>query len=137
MTIYCSLQKTIAQTIPDRTWTTISKFNIENADTHGMSTTGGSEITIPENGVYLFSAKVNFKGGGTVKQRLIRFLRDPDTLADSTGTVDFVPTAGTDYKCHQWPCYMRKGRKMVMQVRNYGTEDCVVTGAQFKATRIA
>lgn len=136
MTVYCSLQRNANFGVEPNEWHTVTGYDKVNKDTHGAYPGNSTDIIIPEDGVYLFSAKVTW-GGHSSGQRLVRFIRDIGDMDDDTGTADKNTTPGYDYIIHNWPCYMTAGRRMALQIQQTSGVNIGVLMVQFKATRIA
>lgn len=129
---YCSLQRNVNLSVRSGIWHTAAYFDQINKDIDGLYD-GKDEIVIPENGVYLFSAKITWQSN-SAGQRLVRFVREN---GDDTGTSDENATSGRDYIIHNWACYMTAGRKMRLQIMQTSGSTINAEMIQFKATKIS
>ncbi|NGO69295.1 hypothetical protein [Streptomyces boncukensis] len=143
MATMCKLFTNTDQEIPPQTWTTV-RFDVVLRDDGMYQGTGlvtdaeSALIQPPADGDYLWFRFVHWDSITTSDcdpevQFIERFVRDPYTDPDSTGSQDGDDTAGREFHLGGWAFKGRAGQPVAVEVWHNHSEPVDVTHAQFIA----
>lgn len=145
MATQCKLYTDTPQPIPPQTWTTIRYDQVLRDDANMyrglrlITDPTSALITPPANGDYIWFRFLHWDGitlpdGDTRERQFIeRFVRDPYTAPDSTGSSDSDDTAGKEFQLASWAFYGRSNQPVAVEVWHDHELPVAVTHAQFIA----
>lgn len=140
---YYSVQNENGVIVPNKTWVTVSGYDVGNANVGGGASAilnqGKPSFVMMEPGVYLFAAYVKWEDGGDAGsgQRIVRFIREHDSTKDYFGADETVASVGKTFQGHSYPVGLTSGRRIAMQVWQDSGGDLLVPFVQFKAVKVA
>ncbi|MGW5173101.1 hypothetical protein ACWERY_01885 [Streptomyces sp. NPDC004082] len=143
MATQCKLYTNTPQLIQPQTWTTIRYDEVlrDDADlfrgTAKVSDKYSALITPRRDGDFIWFRFLHWdtitvlEGDDRERQFLERFVRDPYTAPDSTGSSDGDDTAGKEYRLGSWAFYGRAGQPVAVEVWHDHDQPVAITHAQF------
>lgn len=143
MATQCKLYTNTPQLIEPQTWTTVRYDQVLRDDARmsrgnrSLADPRSGLIVPPENGDFLWFRFLHWDsitlpdGDPRERQFLERFVRDPYTDPDSTGSSDTGDTPGKEYRLASWAFAGRAGQPVAVEVWHDHDQPVSITHAQF------
>lgn len=146
MATVCKLYTDTPQAIPPQTWTTVRYDQVLRNDesmyqgTLNVADPESALIAPPADGDFIWSRFLHWDsitlppGDTRARQFIERFVRDPYTVPDSTGSSDGTDTAGKEFRLGTWQFRGHAGQPVAVEVWHDHHGPVAVVHAQFVAT---
>lgn len=146
MATQCKLYTNTPQLIEPQAWTTVRYDEVLRNDAAMFQ--GASLVTDPDSALIMPPEDADFiwsrflhwdtitapPGDVRPRQFIERFVRDPYTVPDSTGSSDGPDTAGKEFRLGTWQFRGHAGQPVAVEVWHDHHLPVAVTHAQFVAT---
>lgn len=131
--MYKSVQRDFDLIVNPSAWTVVDGYNIVNAD-DGVTLAANGCFVIPSDGVWMFTAYTRWDYGPG--ERIMRFIRNPDTTPDDFGNNETIATNGSSFITNVYNIRATTGMQVGLQVWQNSGDVLPLAFAQFKLYRL-